>query len=57
MTVNRQWTLAARPIGQPTESDFALVEVPVPEPAEGEVLARTRWLSLDPYMRGRMTAR
>jgi NADPH-dependent curcumin reductase CurA len=53
--VNRRWTLAARPVGEPTESDFALVEAPVPEPAEGEVLVRTRWLSLDPYMRGRMS--
>jgi hypothetical protein len=38
MTVNRRWTLAARPIGESTKSDFALVEVPVPQPAEGEVL-------------------
>ena len=49
MTVNRQWTLAARASGEPTESDFALIEVPVPEPAEGEVLVRTRWLSLDAH--------
>jgi NADPH-dependent curcumin reductase CurA len=55
VTVNRQWTLAARPVGEPTESDFALVEAPAPEPAEGEVLVRTLWLSLDPYMRGRMS--
>jgi NADPH-dependent curcumin reductase CurA len=51
---NRQITLAARPAGEPVESDFALVEVPAPEPGEGEVLVRVLWLSLDPYMRGRM---
>jgi len=55
VTVNRRWTLAARPVGEPTESDFVLEEAPVPQPAEGEVLVRTRWLSLDPYMRGRMS--
>jgi NADPH-dependent curcumin reductase CurA len=53
--VNRQWTLAARPVGEPKESDFALVDAPVPGPADGEVLVRTLWLSLDPYMRGRMS--
>jgi NADPH-dependent curcumin reductase CurA len=47
MTVNRQWTLGARPIGERTESGFTLVEVPAPEPAEGEVFVRTRWGSLD----------
>ncbi len=52
---NRQITLAARPVGFPRESDFALVESPVPKPAAGEVLVRSRWLSLDPYMRGRMS--
>ncbi len=55
MPTNRRITLAARPVGCPKESDFALVEEPVPEPAAGEVLVRARWLSLDPYMRGRMS--
>ena len=55
MTANRRWTLAARPVGEPRESDFALVEGPIREPADGEVLVRTVWLSLDPYMRGRMS--
>jgi NADPH-dependent curcumin reductase CurA len=55
VTANRQWTLAARPVGEPSESDFALVEGPVREPGDGEVLVRTLWLSLDPYMRGRMS--
>jgi NADPH-dependent curcumin reductase CurA len=53
--VNRQITLAARPVGFPRESDFELVEAPVPEPGPGEVLVRSLWLSLDPYMRGRMS--
>ena len=53
-TVNRQVKLASRPINAPTESDFNLVESPLPQPGEGEVLVRVLWLSLDPYMRGRM---
>jgi NADPH-dependent curcumin reductase CurA len=52
---NRQITLAARPEGFPKESDFALVESEAPNPGPGEVLVRARWLSLDPYMRGRMS--
>ena len=51
---NRQIVLAARPDGAPKETDFRLVEAPVPEPADGELLVRTIWLSLDPYMRLRM---
>ena len=52
--MNRQITLAARPTGLPKESDFRLIESPVPTPGPGEVLVRTLYLSLDPYMRGRM---
>ena len=51
---NRQIVLAARPVGPPKETNFRLVERPVPMPAEGELLVRTIWLSLDPYMRLRM---
>src|SRR5215510_13332605 len=51
---NKQITLAARPKGMPKESDFKLVESPVPEPEAGEILVRTLYLSVDPYMRGRM---
>ncbi len=51
---NRKFTLAARPVGMPKESDFKLVEEPVPELAEGELLAKSLYLSVDPYMRGRM---
>lgn len=51
---NRRITLAARPQGLPTERNFRLETQSVPEPAQGEVLLRTRFLSLDPYMRGMM---
>jgi leukotriene B4 12-hydroxydehydrogenase/15-oxo-prostaglandin 13-reductase len=54
-SVNRQFTLAARPVGMPKESDFKLVEAPIPALAAGQVLLRTQFLSVDPYMRGRMT--
>ena len=47
--------LARRPMGAPVPEDFRIVEQPVPEAGEGEVLVRARFLSLDPYMRGRMS--
>ncbi len=53
--LNRRIVLARRPQGVPVAEDFRLEEVPRPAPAEGEVLLRTRYLSLDPYMRGRMS--
>ncbi len=52
--LNQQIVMAARPVGMPKESDFAMVEEPVREIAEGEFLVRIIWLSVDPYMRGRM---
>jgi NADPH-dependent curcumin reductase CurA len=52
--VNRKVVLNAHPVGAPVETDFALVESPLPVPGEGELLIRTIYLSLDPYMRGRM---
>jgi NADPH-dependent curcumin reductase len=55
MPKNRRILLKQRPTGMPTLQDFELSEGPVPEPGEGEVLTRTLWLSLDPYMRGRMS--
>ncbi len=55
MATNRQITLAARPSGFPKESDFALVEAPVPTPGSNQILVRNLYLSLDPYMRGRMS--
>lgn len=54
MTTNRRITLAARPEGAPKPSDFATVDDPVPMPGDGEMRLRTVYLSLDPYMRGRM---
>lgn len=54
--LNRRIVLAAHPQGAPRDSDFRLEEVPVPEPGEGELLLRTIYMSLDPYMRGRMNA-
>lgn len=53
-TTNRQIQLAARPTGFPKESDFKLAETNAPQAKNGEVLIRTRFVSVDPYMRGRM---
>jgi hypothetical protein len=55
MPASLRIVLAARPVGFPTESDFRLETVLVREPADGEVLVRTLYLSLDPYMRVRMS--
>ena len=52
---NRRFVLASRPQGAPTARDFRLETVPVPAPEDGQVLLRTVYLSLDPYMRGRMS--
>ncbi|PCJ56044.1 MAG: NADP-dependent oxidoreductase [Candidatus Hydrogenedentota bacterium] len=52
--INRIITLAARPIGFPKESDFKQIKESIPTPGENDVLIRTRYLSVDPYMRGRM---
>ena len=52
---NKRIVLASRPVGPVSEANFRLEETPVPKPAEGEVLVRNLWLSLDPYMRGRMS--
>ena len=54
MPVNRQILFASRPKGWVTEDNFRLVESPAPSPAARQVLVRNHWLSLDPYMRGRM---
>ncbi len=53
----REIHLAARPQGEPAPGDFRLVEVDVPDPADGEVLVRNLVMSVDPYMRGRMNDR
>ncbi|MBW5811018.1 NADP-dependent oxidoreductase [Yersinia kristensenii] len=52
---NRRILLASRPLGVPTHENFVLETQPIPQPAAGQVLLRTRYLSLDPYMRGRMS--
>ena len=54
-TRNRRWLLASRPHGAPVANNFRLEEQPLPALTEGQVLLRTVWLSLDPYMRGRMS--
>jgi NADPH-dependent curcumin reductase len=53
--VTKRVVLASRPIGEPKASDFRIEDYPLPTPGEGQVLLRTIWLSLDPYMRGRMS--
>ena len=54
---NKQILLASRPNGMPTLDNFRIVDAEVPKPNEGEVLVRTLYLSVDPYMRGRMSDR
>ena len=55
MSKNLQILLANRPTGWVAESDFRLAEGPIPKPGPGQMLVKVRWLSLDPYMRGRMS--
>jgi hypothetical protein len=55
MSQAKRVVLASRPIGEPKASDFRIEEYTEPVPGEGQVLLRTIWLSLDPYMRGRMS--
>jgi hypothetical protein len=55
MAQNRAWTVASFPSGALTEANFRLVESPVAAPKDGEVLVKNLWLSLDPYMRGRLS--
>ncbi|SDK40847.1 NADP-dependent oxidoreductase [Natronorubrum texcoconense] len=54
MAETRQWQLASRPVGEPTHDNFELVTVDRPEPGPNEVLIKTLYQSVDPYMRGRM---
>ncbi|MEV4201181.1 NADP-dependent oxidoreductase [Micromonospora globbae] len=51
---SREIRLASRPIGEPGPENFELVEVAVPQPRDGQILVRNTWMSVDPYMRGRM---
>jgi len=54
-TTHRQIVLASRPVGAPTQENFRMEKTDVPTPAQGEILLRSVYLSLDPYMRGRMS--
>jgi NADPH-dependent curcumin reductase CurA len=54
MTTNMQVLLASRPVGWVTEANFKIVNSPVAKPGAGQILVRNHYLSLDPYMRGRM---
>lgn len=54
MTINRQWLLVSRPQGEASVDNFRLIERPLPELQDAQVLVRHHYLSLDPYMRGRM---
>ncbi|MCY3801238.1 MAG: NADP-dependent oxidoreductase [Chloroflexi bacterium] len=52
--VNRRWLLASYPTGEPSLDNFEFATAPIPEPSPGQVLVRSIYMSLDPYMRGRM---
>ncbi len=54
---SREWALKSRPVGMPKPSDFEMRETAVAEPGEGEIQVRNSWMSVDPYMRGRMIDR
>lgn len=53
--MNRQWLLDHYPQGPATEDCWRLAEVPMPQPGPGQILVKLRWLSMDPYMRGRIS--
>jgi len=57
LVISNEIHLKERPVGMPTNENFELVEVQIPEPRDGEFLVRNIWMSVDPYMRGRMTER
>ncbi|HEX3576802.1 MAG TPA: NADP-dependent oxidoreductase, partial [Rhodopila sp.] len=52
--LRRSVVLKRRPRGEPAPDDFTIQEDPIPNPGPGEVVTRTIWLSIDPYMRGRL---
>ena len=53
--LNRRWLLASYPAGMPSLENWTMDTQPVPDPESGQILVRARWLSVDPYMRGRMS--
>lgn len=56
MSIHSRWILASRPVGMPKESDFRLESAPIPAIGDGQILIETLYLSVDPYMRGRVKA-
>ncbi len=54
---SREWTLASRPVGTPTAANFATQTGEAPDPQDGQIQVRNSWMSVDPYMRGRMMDR
>ena len=54
---SREWALASRPVGMPVAENFQMLTNDVPAPAEGQIQVRNTWMSVDPYMRGRMMDR
>jgi NADPH-dependent curcumin reductase CurA len=54
MTTSREIRLKSRPVGEPTAANFDIATVTLPDPAPGEVQVRNTWMTVDPYMRGRM---
>ena len=56
-TTSREIHLASRPVGIPTHENFKLVTVELPDPGDGQLLVKNLFMSVDPYMRGRMIDR
>ena len=56
MTTAHRYTLASRPTGMPLDENFTYETIEIPSISDGQVLVEAQWLSLDPYMRGRMSA-
>ncbi len=54
---SREWALASRPVGMPKADDFQMLTSEAPAPADGQIQVRNEWMSVDPYMRGRMMDR
>ena len=53
--INRRWLLASYPAAMPTADNWTMDTQPVPDPGAGQILVKAKWLSVDPYMRGRMS--
>src|SRR6478735_2598466 len=53
--MNRRWLLTGYPAAMPTPDNWTMDTQPVPDPGAGQILVKAKWLSVDPYMRGRMS--